>query len=70
MRSETAPSAMGIEPTLPPLNRFVRRLLALSSRFLLDFGLSDLIDWHLIEEIRLGQEVRKWKIGEVRVNLE
>lgn len=46
-RSETAPSAMGIDPILPPLNKSVRRLLALSSRFLLDFFLSVLIDWHL-----------------------
>ncbi|RDX71524.1 hypothetical protein CR513_49115, partial [Mucuna pruriens] len=40
IRSETAPSAMGIDPILPPLNKFVRRLLALSSIFLLDFFLS------------------------------
>lgn len=43
-RSETAPSAMGIDPTLPPLNKFVRKLLALSSTFLLDFFLSVSID--------------------------
>jgi len=46
-RSVTAPSATGIDPTLPPLNKSVRRLLALSRIFLLDFFLSVLIDWHL-----------------------
>lgn len=43
-RSETAPSAMGIDPILPPLSKFVRRLLALSIKFLLDFRLSASID--------------------------
>jgi len=46
-RSVTAPSAMGIDPKLPPLKKSVRRLLALSRIFLLDFFLSVLIDWHL-----------------------
>lgn len=48
-RSETAPSATGIDPILPPLKKLVRRLLALSNRFL-DFGLSVLVDWHLYEK--------------------
>lgn len=46
-KSETAPSAVGIDPRLPPLNKFVRRLLALSSKFLLVLGSSVLVDWHL-----------------------
>ena len=48
-RSETAPSATGIDPILPPLKKLVRRLLALSNRFL-DFCLSVLVDWHLYEK--------------------
>jgi hypothetical protein len=43
----TAPSAIGIEPKLPPLNKLVKRLLALSNTFLLLFFLSVLTDWHL-----------------------
>lgn len=46
-KSVTAPSAMGIDPRFPPLKRFVRRLLALSSKFLFVFGSSVLVDWHL-----------------------
>nr|AFK42094.1 unknown [Medicago truncatula] len=34
-KSVTAPSAIGIFPKLPPLNKFVKRLLALSNTFLL-----------------------------------
>lgn len=49
-KSETAPSAMGIDPRLPPLKKLVRRLLALSSNFLLVFGSSVLVDWHLHSE--------------------
>lgn len=33
-RSETAPSAVGIFPMVPPLKKFVRRLLALSNKFI------------------------------------
>ena len=46
-KSVTAPSAMGIDPRFPPLKRFVRRLLALSNKFLFVFGSSVLVDWHL-----------------------
>ena len=43
-KSETAPSAIGIDPRLPPVDKLVRRLLALSSKFLLVFGSSVLVD--------------------------
>jgi hypothetical protein len=43
-RSVTAPSAIGIFPMVPPLNKFVRRLLALSIKFLFSFGFSTLVD--------------------------
>lgn len=46
-RSDTAPSATGIDPRLPPLNKLVRKLLALSRRFLFGFGSSVPVDWHL-----------------------
>lgn len=46
-KSETAPSATGIEPRFPPLNKLVRRLLALSKRFLFVFCSLVLVDWHL-----------------------
>lgn len=39
-KSETAPSAIGIDPRFPPFNKLVRRLLALSSKFLLVLGSS------------------------------
>lgn len=45
-RSETAPSAIGIVPRLPPLSKLVSKLLALSSKVL--FVLSSVsVDWHL-----------------------
>ena len=46
-KSETAPSAIGIVPKFPPLNTLVRRLLALSRRFLFVFGSPTSVDWHL-----------------------
>lgn len=52
-RSETAPSAVGMDPILPPLKRLVRRLLALSRRFLFDFRSSASTDWHLIIVIHM-----------------
>jgi hypothetical protein len=45
-KSDTAPSAIGIDPRFPPLNKLVSRLLALSKGFLV-FGSSVLVDWHL-----------------------
>lgn len=49
-RSETAPSAVGIDPIFPPLKKLVSRLLALSNKliFLAVFVSSVLMDdWHL-----------------------
>lgn len=46
-RSDTAPSAVGIDSRLPPLRKFVSKLLALSRRFHLVLGSSVLVDWHL-----------------------
>lgn len=46
-KSETAPSAVGIEPRFPPFNKLVKRLLALSSRFLFVLGSPTSVDWHL-----------------------
>uniref|UniRef100_A0A0V0HHF8 Putative ovule protein n=1 Tax=Solanum chacoense TaxID=4108 RepID=A0A0V0HHF8_SOLCH len=43
-RSVTAPSAIGIDPIFPPLNRLVRRLLALSNKFIFVFGSSVPVD--------------------------
>lgn len=45
-KSETAPSAVGIDPRFPPLKKFVNKLLALSNKFL-DFVFSVLVDSHL-----------------------
>lgn len=64
-RSETAPSATGIDPRLPPLNKLVRRLLALSSRFLLDFVSLVPVDWHLsrnCKQIKLVQQPERYSI--------
>lgn len=50
-RSDTAPSATGIAPRFPPLKTLVRRLLALSSRVLFALERSELVDWHLQQNL-------------------
>lgn len=49
-RSETAPSAIGMDPIFPPLKKLVRRLLALSNKFICLVVLVSSVlvdDWHL-----------------------
>lgn len=66
-KSETAPSATGIEPRLPPLRKLVRRLLALSKRFLLALGSLVLVDWHLQKKKKKSIKIRSIKQIQIRL---
>lgn len=65
-KSETAPSAIGIDPRFPPLNKLVRRLLALSSRFLFVLGSSVRADWHLQKHFNTNCSINTSSTTETR----